>query len=227
MENQDRNPQVEGSSTANEYAKATLTVSLGRQIGSGGRDIAKIVAARMGLRFFDREILNLAARESGFGEQFFADGDENKSFLKSLFHMHVPHLSDNNFYDNSFSQESLFKIQSDVMKQAAMEEPCLFVGRCSDYVLRNFPHLVSVFITADESDRIQRMMERHSCSEAQALRLIENGESDRSRYYNYYTGKHWGEAKSYDFCINSSLLGIEGTAEWIIETIKRMASFEC
>lgn len=215
-------PQAEEKPT-----KQHLTVSIGRQIGSGGRDVAKIVAQRLGCRFFDREILNLAAEESGFSEECFENNDENKGFLKSFFHMHVPHLSDTNFYNNSFSQESLFQIQSEAMKKAATEAPCLFVGRCSDYVLRDYPMLVSVFITADMDDRVARIMQRHCCNHDAAIKLIENGESTRSRYYNFYSGKHWGDSSSYDLCINSTRLGIEGTADMIVSYVKfRMMTFK-
>lgn len=217
--------------TATQEAETTvgnnLTLSIGRQIGSGGRDVAKIVAQKLGCRFFDREILNLAAEESGFSEECFESNDENKGFLKSFFHLRVPHLSDINFYNNSFSQESLFQIQSEAMKKAASESPCLFVGRCSDYVLRDYPHLISVFITADIDDRVARIMQRHCCDHDAAMKLIENGEQTRSRYYNFYSGKHWGDSSSYDLCINSSRLGIEGTADMIVNYIKfRMTNFE-
>jgi len=214
-------PQAHGDEN-----RQNLIVSIGRQIGSGGRDVAKIVAQKIGCRFFDREILNLAAEVSGFSEECFESNDENKGFLKSFFHIRVPHLSDTNFYNNSFSQESLFKIQSDAMKKAASESPCLFVGRCSDYVLRDYPKLVSLFITAEMDDRVSRIMQRHCCSHDEAVRLIENGEQTRSRYYNFYTGKHWGDSSSYDLCINSSRLGIEGTAEMIAHYIRtRNAEF--
>lgn len=207
--------------TAEEAAKPFLTVSIGRQIGSGGRDIAKLVSARLGCRFFDREILNLAAEESGFSAECFASNDESKGFLKSFFHIHAQHLGDTNLYNNSFSQESLFKIQSDAMRKAADEGSCLFVGRCSDYVLRDYPGLVSVFITADMADRVARVMQRHCCDEAAAKKLIGNGETTRARYYNYYSGKKWGDSASYDLCVNSSRLGVEGTAELIADYIRR------
>jgi len=216
------NQQQNMQNPMGEEAASFLTVSVGRQLGSGGRDIAKIVSQRLGCRFFDREILNLAAKESGFSAECFANNDENKGFLKSFFHIHAQHLGDTNLYNNSFSQESLFKMQSDAMRKAASEGSCLFVGRCSDYVLRDFPCLVSIFITADMTDRVARVMQRHCCDEAAAKKLISNGEATRSRYYNYYSGKRWGDCASYDFSINSSRFGIEGTAELIIDMIGKM-----
>lgn len=201
-------------------AKGHLIVNVGRQLGSGGRIIARRVAEDMGCRFYDRELLNLAAKESGFSPRFFEQNDEHKGFFKSLFHMHTPHLSDSSFYQNDFSQESLFKFQSDAIKRAASEGPCVFVGRCADYILRDVPGVVNVFITADMADRIRLTMERAGCAEEQARKIVMNGESDRASYYDYYTGKKWGHSASYDLCVNSSRLGLEGTVKFIEEYIR-------
>ena len=119
------------------------------------------------------------------------------------------------------SQESLFQSQSDAIRKAASEHSCVFVGRCADYVLRDFDNTVSVFITADLDERISRVCERHNCTEDEAKKIIESKESTRSSYYNYYTGKEWGHSSSYDLCINSSILGMQGTAEFIKEFINK------
>jgi len=201
--------------------KDNLIINVGRQLGSGGKVIAKMLAEEFGCKFYDRELLNLAAKESGFSEKFFEQNDEKKGFFKSLFHIHVPFVSDNSYYSNGLSQESLFQFQSDAIRRAAAEHPCVFVGRCADYVLRDFNHAVSVFITADINERIGRIMNRCECTEDEAKKIIDNQESCRSSYYNYYTGKVWGHSKSYDLCVNSSILGIEGTTQFIKEFIVR------
>lgn len=201
-----------------------IIINVGRQLGSGGRDIAKMLAQHFGCKYYDRELLNLAAKESGFSEKFFEQNDEQKGFFKSLFHLNVPFLGSANFYNNNLSQESLFKFQSDAIRKAADEGSCVFVGRCADYVLRDYPGHVDVFITADIADRIALVSSRLGCGEATARKKILSGESERSTYYNYYTGKEWGHSSSYDLCINSSLLGLEGTAAFIAEFIgKRLA----
>ena len=192
-----------------------LTICVGRQLGSGGRTIAKMLAEQLNCRFFDRELLCLAAKESGFSEKFFEQNDEQKGFFKSLFHMHGPYVSDSHFYGTGMSQENLFKIQSDAIRKAAAQGPCVFVGRCADYILRESDNLVSIFITADVDHRVERLCERMSCSSEEALKMIEKQEASRSSYYNYYTGKQWGHATSYDLCLNSSILGIEGTAQFV------------
>ena len=203
-----------------------IIINIGRQLGSGGHDIAKMLAKEFGCKFYDKELLDLAAQESGFSKKFFEQNDEQKGFFKSLFHIHVPFASDTTFYNNKFSQESLFQFQSDAIKKAANENSCVFVGRCADYVLREYENTVSVFITANMKDRTARVSRRHLCDEETAERIIENQESDRSSYYNYYTGKKWGHSASYDLCINSSILGIEKTEEFIKEFIRKRFGME-
>jgi cytidylate kinase len=139
--------------------------------------------------------------------------------MRSLFHMHMPHLSDDNFYDNRFSPAGLFKFQSDAITHAASDGGCVFVGRCADYILRDHPNLVNIFITADLDWRAEQVMKRHQCSHDEALRIIHNAEGKRSSFYNYYTGKRWGAAESYDICVNSSQLGIDATVAFLTEYI--------
>ena len=201
--------------------KNKIIISVGRQLGSGGHDIAKLLADRFGCKFYDRELLNLAAKESGFSERFFEQNDEQKGFMKSLFHAHVPFVSDSSFYNNNFSQESLFKFQSDAIRRAAEEGSCVFVGRCADYILRDHPGLVSVFIPADFEERVRNVASRDSCDAESAKKIISSRESERSSYYNYYTGKQWGDSSSYDLCINSSVLGRSDTVELISQFISR------
>lgn len=201
-----------------------IIICVGRQLGSGGRIIAKLLAEDFGCKLYDKELLNLAAKESGFSERFFEQNDEQKGFLKSLFHMHAPHISDTNFYKSNFSQESLFQFQSEAIKKAAEEGSCVFVGRCADYVLRDYKNVVNIFITADLSERITAVMERHDCNEEAARKIINHKENARASYYNYYTGKKWGSAESYDLCINTSLLGLKRTEELVRDYVKQRYS---
>ena len=199
----------------------TIIINVGRQLGSGGLIIAKMLAKDFGCEMYDKELLNLAAKESGFSEKLFEQSAERKGFFRSLFHLHAPFVGDNNFYTNKLSQESLFQFQSDAIRKAAAEHSCVFVGRCADYVLRDFPDTVSVFITADLEERIHNICRRHNCDEREARKIIATQEGSRASYYNYYTGKVWGHSASYDLCINSSILGMEGTAAFIKEFVKK------
>lgn len=198
-----------------------IIINIGRQIGSGGLIIARMLAEEFNAKFYDKEILNLAAKESGFSEKFFEQNDERKGFAKSLFHIHVPLLGEGNFYDNDFSQESLYRFQSNAIRTAAAEGSCVFVGRTADYVLREEPSKVDVFITANMSERIRRVAKRHQMTAEKARRYIIDGESRRSSYYNYYTGKRWGAAESYDICVNSSILGLEQTEKYIADFVRK------
>ena len=206
--------------------KDKIIINVGRQIGSGGHIIAKKLAEDFGCKLYDKELLNLAAKESGFNEKFFEQNDEKKGFFKSLFHVHVPLMGENNFYKNNFSQDSLYQFQSDAIRKAADEGSCVFVGRTADYVLRDYKNTVSVFITANIDHRIQRVCKRHNFDRATARKYIHNQEESRASYYNYYTGKEWGHSESYDLCINSSILGIDETEKFIAEFIRKRFTIE-
>ena len=197
-----------------------IIINVGRQVGSGGRIIAKLLADEFGCQFYDKEILNLAAKESGFSEKFFEQNDEQRGFIQTLFSMHAPLISDNNFYNNKFSQDGLFQFQSEAITKAANEGSCVFVGRAADYVLRTYPNVVNIFITANMKDRIKLVCQRLGCDEKDAKKLIIDKESERASYYNYYTGKKWGHSCSYDLCINSSYMGLEKTSKFIGDYIR-------
>ena len=197
-----------------------IIINIGRQFSSGGRYISKILCEEFGCRYFDKEILDLAAKESGFSPDVFKKSDEKKSFIHTLFHLHAPMLSDDNFYNNKFSEESLFKFQCDAIRKAASQGSCLFIGRCADYVLRDEPNTVSIFLAADMEDRISRTMERYNMDEESARKTISKKDSTRASYYNYYTGKKWGAAESYDLCINTSIFGLDETAKFIADFIR-------
>ena len=205
-------------------------ICIGRQLGSGGSEIARILARQYGCKLYDRELLNLAARESGFSEMVFQQSDEHKGFFRSLisavnvndnFSSLNPSANSGNswYHPSPLSDERLFQIQSDVILHAAEEGPCIFVGRCADYVLREHPQMASIFVTADLAERVARVAERRQCSHDEAERFIQKMESRRAQYYNYYTGKQWGHAASYHLCISTTPHGIEKTAEIIMNYV--------
>jgi cytidylate kinase len=198
-----------------------VIICVGRQLGSGGHDIARMLAMDFNAKYYDRELLNLAAKESGFSEKFFEQNDEKKGFLRSLLNIQTSHLSGGNLYKSNFSQESLFQFQSDAIRKAASEGSCVFVGRCADYVLRDMPNVVKVFITASMRYRIGKLMEQRQVTPQQAKRFILHEEGRRATYYNYYTGKKWGAAESYDLCVDSSILGIVDTEKLIADFIRK------
>ena len=198
-----------------------MIINVGRQVGAGGQEIGRMLAEDFDAKFSDRELLNLAAKESGFSEKFFKQNDEKTGFLRGLLNVQTPHLSGGNLYGSNFSQERLFQFQSDAIRKAAQEGSCVFLGRCADYVLRDFDNVVNVFITASMDFRVQLVSKVKELDAEHARKLIEHVESRRAQYYNYYTGKKWGAAESYDFCIDASILGLEETEKLIAEFIRK------
>lgn len=198
-----------------------IIINIGRQLGSGGHDIGRMLALDFQAKYYDRELLNLAAKESGLSEKIFEQNDEKKGFFRGLLNLGSPHVSSGRVYNSGVSQESLFQFQSEAIKKAANEGSCVFVGRCADYVLRNLPNTVSVFVTASMDYRVQQIMNKQHLDEDAARKFIEQGESERSTYYNYYSGKKWGAAESYDLCIDSSVLGLVETEIIIAQFIKK------
>mgnify|MGYP001257882638 FL=1 len=145
-------------------------INVRRQLGSGGHIIGRQLAKDFNIRFYDKELLDLAAQESGFNKKFFERNDEHKGFFKLLLSSFAPIFSNSeNIYNNQLSDESLFKFQSDAIRKAASQESCVFVGRCADYILRDNPRCVNIFITGDMEDRIQRVSERLNISPADAF----------------------------------------------------------
>ena len=198
-----------------------IIINVGRQVGAGGQEIGRMLAQDFDAKFYDRELLNLAAKESGFSEKFFKQNDEKKGFLRGLFNVQSPHLTGGSLYGSNFSQDSLFQFQSDAIRKAAAEDSCVFVGRCADYILRDFENVVNIFITASMDFRVEIVSKVKELDADHARKLIEQVESRRAQYYNYYTGKKWGAAESYDFCIDASILGLEETEKIIAEYIRK------
>ena len=205
----------------------SIIINVGRQLGSGGHDIGRMLALDFGAKYYDRELMNLAAKESGFSEKYFEQNDERKGFLKGLFNVQASRFGSSNVYKSNFSQENLFQFQSDAIRKAAQEGSCVFVGRCADYVLRDFPNTVNVFISASMEYRVEQIMNKQHLDEDAARAFIEKRENERAAYYNYYTGKKWGDASSYDLCIDSSVLGLVETEKIIAQFIKKKFGEPC
>ena len=198
-----------------------IIINVGRQVGAGGQEIGRMLAQDFEAKFYDRELLNLAAKESGFSEKFFKQSDEKQGFLRGLFNVQAPHFSLGSVYNSNFSQEGLFQFQSDAIRKAANEGSCVFLGRCADYVLRDFENVVNVFITASIDFRVDLVSKVKELDGEHARKLIEHVERRRAEYYNYYTGKKWGVAESYDLCIDASILGIQATEKLIADYIRK------
>ena len=199
-------------------------INIGRQLGSGGKEIGEKLAARLGIDFYDKELINLASEESGLCREFFEKADEKASqgIIGGLFGMRFPFISDGAMpATNCLSNDALFKVQSDVIRKLASEKSCLFVGRCADYILRDNPRCVNVFISSSREDRIARLCHLHSISEDAAEEKMNKADKRRAEYYNYYSYKTWGAAATYHLCIDSSVLGIDETVSYIEEFVRK------
>ena len=197
-------------------------ITIGRQAGSGGREIGEKIAAHFGIPFFDRELLSRAAKESGFCEEMIQMHDEKptNSFLYNLvMDTYSFGYNTSTFVDMPISHK-VFLAQFDTVKKIASEGPCVIVGRCADYALSDYDNVLKLFIYADVDDRRERLKKRFDLADKEAEDLMYKTDKRRASYYNYYSSKKWGRAESYDLCINSSLLGIEGTVNLVIQAVE-------
>lgn len=200
-----------------------FVVNIGRQLGSGGKEIGEKLAARLGIDFYDKELITLASQESGLCREFFEKADERASqgIIGGLFGMRFPFVGDGALpTQNCLSNDALFKVQSDVIRRLASDKSCVFVGRCADYILRDLPNCVNIFISASREMRITRLCASNNVSEGEAENMMNKADKKRSEYYNYYSYKTWGVAATYHLCIDSSALGIEKTIDFIEEFVK-------
>jgi cytidylate kinase len=191
-------------------------VNIGRQLGSGGKEIGEKLARELKISFYDKELINLASEYSGLCEEFFEKADEKtpQSFV------HFPFFNGTaTLYSNYLSNNTLFKIQSNIIRKLASEKSCLFVGRCADYILRDHTCSINIFISSYMHDRIKRLCHTLNLSETEVKELIHKTDKCRSEYYNFYTYNTWGAATTYHLCVNASVLGIEGTVTFIKEFV--------
>ena len=182
-------------------------VTIGREYGSGGREIGEKLAEKLGIAFYDRQFLEMASLETGHSEDVLSAQDEIAD--KTYFPYKAENLS-----------ETLFEIQSRIMIEKAKTESCVIVGRCSDIVLKDFANVVHIFVYAHEDDRIRHVMERNNLDEVKARKLMKKTEKIRRSYYQYFTDSEWGDRKNKDLLINSSVTGIDQSVDVIIAYLK-------
>ena len=198
-------------------------ITIGRQYGSGGRDIGMKLAEKLGIKCYDNELLDRAAKDSGICQELFENHDEkpSNSFLYSL----VMDTYSMGYASAALSgmpiNHKVFLAQYNAIKEIAKEGPCVMVGRCADYALDDNPNLISVFIYGDLDKRIRRIATKYDLTDAKAKELIQKTDKQRSSYYNYYTSKRWGDISSYNLCINSGILGLDETVNNLIDFIQR------
>ena len=199
--------------------------TIGREFGSMGLLVGQKLAERLGIKYYDKELLQQAAKESGFCEEIFENHDEkpSNSFLYSLV---MDTYSAGNYAAAPFLDMPLnhkvFLAQFDTIKNIAEKESCVIVGRCADYALANNPDVINVFVRADLEDRIKIISKRLDLTENKAKDMIIKNDKQRASYYNYYTSKKWGDTSSYDLTINTSKISVDNAVDLILDFRKYM-----
>ena len=197
-------------------------ITIGRQFGSGGHEIGQKLAEHFQIKYYDKELLSRAAKESGYCEEMLKSNDERptNSFLYNLvMDTYSFGCSSAAFADMPINHK-VFLAQFDTIKKIAQEESCVMVGRCADYALAEYPGAISIFIHADLDKRIHRLSKIYNLSASAAKDQIVKSDKKRASYYNYYTSKKWGDASSYNLCLDSGILGVEGCVEMIKAAIE-------
>lgn len=194
-----------------------IIINIGRQFGGGGLGVAYELGKKLGIPVYDKELIAKAAQDSGFSKGIFEESDEKKR-LFSLSSIFASRFGDT---ENYMSDRGLFKMQSETIRKIAEQGSAIIVGRCSDYILRDMECTLDVFLTSPLEVRAARIAERSGLSLEEAEKLSEEKDKNRAEYYNYYTFTDWGVASTYDLCLDSSVLGIEGTADMIIEFARK------
>jgi cytidylate kinase len=194
-----------------------IIINIGRQFGGGGLGVAYELGKKLGIPVYDKELIAKAAQDSGFSKGIFEESDEKKR-LFSLSSIFASRFGDT---ENYMSDRGLFKMQSETIRKIAEQGSAIIVGRCSDYILRDMECTLDVFLTSPLEVRAARIAERSGLSLEEAEKLAEEKDKNRAEYYNYYTFTDWGVASTYDLCLDSSVLGIEGTADLIIEFARK------
>ena len=193
--------------------KENRIVTISRQYGSGGREIGKKLAARLGIPYYDKELIILAAEKSGYARSLFEEADQKASNSMIFSLMRAGSMV--NTYDMPLN-DKIYLIQSGVIQQVARQGPCVIVGRCADYILQERRDCFHVFIAGELKDRAARVIEEHGISAAAARSHVKDRDRRRSSYYKHITDQVWGMAANYDLCLNSSKLGIDRCVELIL-----------
>lgn len=195
----------------------SLIITIGRQFGSGGHEIGEKLAKKLGIKFYDKELIKLIAKQSGLCEKVLESYDEKPT--NSLLYSIVMDIYPSVMYTGPTIDQQIYQANYDTIRKLADGEPCVIVGRCADYILRDHPELVSVFIHANSDFRAARIAEEYKLPDAKVRDMLVKTDKKRASYYNFQSEKQWGAASSYNLCIESSEVGIDGAVDLIMDYI--------
>ena len=195
----------------------SLIITIGRQFGSGGHEIGEKLAKKLGIKFYDKELIKLIAKQIGLCEKVLESYDEKPT--NSLLYSIVMDIYPSVMYTGPTIDQQIYQANYDTIRRLADGEPCVIVGRCADYILRDHPELVSVFVHANSDFRAARIAEEYKLPDAKVRDLLVKTDKKRANYYNFQSEKQWGAASSYNLCIESSEVGIDGAVDLIMDYI--------
>ena len=195
----------------------SLIITIGRQFGSGGHEIGEKLAKKLGIKFYDKELIKLIAKQSGLCEKVLESYDEKPT--NSLLYSIVMDIYPSVMYTGPTIDQQIYQANYDTIRRLADGEPCVIVGRCADYILRDHPELVSVFVHANSDFRAARIAEEYKLPDAKVRDLLVKTDKKRANYYKFQSEKQWGAASSYNLCIESSEVGIDGAVDLIMDYI--------
>ena len=204
--------------------KTNCVITIGRQFGSGGRYVGRMLAEKLGIPFYDKELLSEAAKQSGICEEIFEDHDEKptRSLLFNLVTGMQVHGDAGSYYMDMPLNHKIFLAQFDAIRSIADKGPCVIIGRCGDYILREYDNLFRVFIHANKEARIKRILSKGLCDEKKVSDFITKRDKQRANYYNFYSNKRWDDLSNYHLTIDSSEFDIDEVAEIIITAIGKI-----
>lgn len=202
-----------------EDNSSPFVITIGRQTGSGGRQIGKAIAQHFGIAYYDKTVLSQAAEDTGLGRNVFHNTGDRKGFLRQFIGAVQPFIGGGDFYASPLSDDNIFSLQSGVIRKLAADHSCVIVGRAADHILKEHPRCVKIFLAAKTEEKARRVMDENKIDYKSALRTMNHNDEQRASYYNFYADGTWGNADTYDLCINISSLGYEGTLSFLINFI--------
>ncbi len=194
-----------------------IIITIGRQYGSGGREVGARLAEELGISFYDKNILRMNSSESGIKESYFHLADERAggNLLYKIVNSLKPEVSKPSYGSDLVSADNLFKFQSEVIRKLAAAESCVIIGRCAEYLLEGMPGLLRVYLYADMSYREKRIRELGYYKPEDVVKNIKRIDKERREYHRYYTGRDWEDKENYDLMINTAVVGIDGAVRMI------------